>query len=86
MRVLDSGAADLFAASPFPGDAATGQSVDAYVDESVAALRRLRTGADELQRALAIRARRRGGGACSGTSAAPQIPAGTVDDTPGRRH
>lgn len=45
---------DLFAAAPFAGHQATGCSIDAFVDEVVAALRSLQSEADDLRRAMAI--------------------------------
>lgn len=54
VHTLDGAAADLFAAAPFPGEPRTGREIDGYVDDAVAALRSLRTDADDLHRTLAI--------------------------------
>lgn len=51
---IDTACEDLFAAAPFAGDQATGCSIDAVVDQVVAALRSLQGEADDLRRAMSI--------------------------------
>lgn len=51
---IDTACEELFAAAPFAGDQATGCSLDAFVDQVVAALRSLQGEADDLRRAMSI--------------------------------
>lgn len=60
---LDRACEELFAAVPFPGDQATGASVNAFVDDVVAALLGVRAEADDLRRVIAIAEQRSRGGA-----------------------
>lgn len=68
MATIDTACEDLFAAAPYAGDQATGCSIDAFVDEVVAALRSLQSEADDLHRVMSIaqqRNRSRDGGRSS---------------------
>lgn len=58
VATLERACEDLFAAVPFLGDQETGARVNAYVDETVAALGELRAEADDLRRVLALHGRR----------------------------
>ena len=62
VAALERAGAELFAAVPFLGDQATAASVNAFVDEVVAAMHALRADADDLRRVVAICEQGRRGG------------------------